>query len=91
MILMLNKRDSFKDKIGTVPLKVCPLFSDYDGPETYEAGLQLIQDTFLAKAENKLIYTHVTCATDTNAMKIVFEAVKDIVIRAALNDVGLLG
>jgi GTPase SAR1 family protein len=91
MILMLNKRDSFLDKIKTVPLSVCPLFSDYSGPSTYEAGVQVIQDTFLAKAENKLIYTHVTCATDTNAMKIVFEAVKDIVIRAALNDVGLLG
>lgn len=91
MILMLNKRDSFLDKIKTVPLSVCPLYTDYPGPNTYEAGVQLIQDTFLAKAENKLIYTHVTCATDTNAMKIVFEAVKDIVIRAALNDVGLLG
>jgi hypothetical protein len=91
MILMLNKRDSFKEKIGVVPLKVCPLFEKYDGPETYEAGVNLIQDIFLAKAENKLIYTHITCATDTNAMKIVFEAVKDIVIRAALNDVGLLG
>jgi GTPase SAR1 family protein len=91
MILMLNKRDSFHEKIKTVPLDVCPLFTDYTGPNTYEAGVQMIQDTFLAKAENKLIYTHVTCATDTNAMKIVFEAVKDIVIRAALNDVGLLG
>jgi len=91
MILMLNKRDSFLEKIKSVNLNVCPLFTDYTGPNTYEAGVQLIQDTFLAKAENKLIYTHVTCATDTNAMKIVFEAVKDIVIRAALNDVGLLG
>jgi len=91
MILMLNKRDSFLEKIKTVPLSVCPLFSECTETSTYEAGVQLIQDTFLAKAENKLIYTHVTCATDTNAMKIVFEAVKDIVIRAALNDVGLLG
>lgn len=91
MILMLNKRDLFVEKIRTVPLTECPLFANYTGPNTYDAGLNLIQSTFLAKAESKLIYTHVTCATDTNAMKIVFEAVKDIVIRAALNDVGLLG
>jgi GTPase SAR1 family protein len=91
MILMLNKRDSFLEKIDKVPLNVCPLFKDYKGPNTYEAGVALIQDTFHAKAKNKLIYTHITCATDTDNMKVVFEAVKDIVIRAALNDVGLLG
>jgi len=92
MILMLNKRDSFLEKMERqVPLTLCPLFKDYTGPNTYEAGVALIQDTFHAKAKNKLIYTHITCATDTNNMKVVFEAVKDIVIRAALNEVGLLG
>jgi len=91
MILMLNKRDLFLEKITRVPLNVCPMFENYTGPNTYEDGLHLIQDTFIERARNKLIYTHVTCATDTNQMKVVFEAVKDIVIRAALNDVGLLG
>jgi len=91
MILMLNKRDSFLEKITKVPLNVCPLFKDYDGPNTYEAGVALIQEAFIARAKNKLIYTHITCATDTGNMKVVLDAVKDIVIRAALNDVGLLG
>jgi guanine nucleotide-binding protein subunit alpha len=91
MILMLNKRDSFAEKIVRVPLGVCPLFKEHTGLTTYDAGVKLIQEAFLAKAKNKLIYTHITCATDTGNMKVVFEAVKDIVIRAALNDVGLLG
>jgi GTPase SAR1 family protein len=91
MILMLNKRDSFLEKIEKVPLTACPLFKDYAGPNTYDAGLTLITNAFHSRAKNKLIYTHVTCATDTNNMRVVFEAVKDIVIRAALNDVGLLG
>jgi GTPase SAR1 family protein len=91
MILMLNKRDSFQEKITKVPLTVCPLFQEYAGPNTYEAGVALIQEAFHTRAKNKLIYTHITCATDTNNMKVVFDAVKDIVIRAALNDVGLLG
>jgi hypothetical protein len=91
MILMLNKRDSFLEKIPRVPLVVCPLFKDYNGPQTYEAGVAYIQEAFHTRAKNKLIYTHITCATDTNNMKVVFDAVKDIVIRAALNDVGLLG
>jgi GTPase SAR1 family protein len=91
MILMLNKRDSFQEKILKVPLTACPLFKDYTGPNTYEAGVELIQETFHARAKNKLIYTHITCATDTNNMKVVLDAVKDIVIRTALNDFGLLG
>jgi hypothetical protein len=91
MILMLNKRDSFLKKIEKVPLTACPLFADYDGPNTYDAGLRLIQEAFHARAKNKLIYTHITCATDTSNMKVVLDAVKDIVIRAALNEVGLLG
>jgi GTPase SAR1 family protein len=91
MILMLNKRDSFAEKITKVPLTECPLFKDYTGPNTYDAGVALIQETFHARAKNKLIYTHITCATDTGNMKVVLDAVKDIVIRAALNDVGLLG
>jgi len=91
MILMLNKRDSFSEKIDKIPLTSCPLFADYTGPNTYSAGVTLIQDAFHARAKNKLIYTHITCATDTTNMKVVLDAVKDIVIRAALNDVGLLG
>jgi len=91
MILMLNKRDSFLEKIAKVPLTACPLFKDYTGPNTYDAGVELIQETFHARAKNKLIYTHITCATDTNNMKVVLDAVKDIVIRTALNDFGLLG
>jgi len=39
----------------------------------------------------KQIYTHVTCATDTNNMRVVFNAVKDIVIRKNLQQGGLLG
>jgi len=91
LILMLNKRDSFAEKITRVALNVCPVFKEYTGPSNYDVGIEVIRDAFLAKAQNKLVYTHVTCATDTNQMKVVFEAVKDIVIRAALNDVGLLG
>jgi len=91
MILMLNKRDTFAEKIERVPLNSCPVFREYTGPNTYDAGIEIIREAFLQRAQKKLVYTHVTCATDTNQMKVVLEAVKDIVIRAALNDVGLLG
>jgi len=91
MILMLNKRDIFAEKVKVVSLK--QYFKDFPGPDhDYDAGVAFIQGLFLAryKAADKPIYTHITCATDTNHMKVVFDAVKDIVIRISLRDGGLL-
>jgi len=42
------------------------------------------------KNPDKQIYSHITCATDKNNMKVVFNAVKDIVIRRSLQEGGLL-
>ncbi len=41
------------------------------------------------KDTKKIIYCHITCATDTNNVKVVFEAVKDTVLQKALKDSGL--
>jgi len=91
MILMLNKRDLFAEKIKKVSLKAT--FKDFPGPDgDYDAGVAYIQELFHSKNRDsgKHIYTHVTCATDKNNMKVVFNAVKDIVIRKSLHDGGLL-
>jgi len=93
IILFLNKRDMFLDKIKKVPLKVCPVFADYAGENTYEAGCELIENTFQSKNRNpeKNIYSHITCATDTSNVAAVFNAVKDIIIRRSLGEAGLIG
>jgi len=92
IILFLNKRDIFQEKIRTVALNSCPCFKSYTGPNTYEAGCQLIENSFHArnKNPNKLIYAHVTCATDTNNMKVVLNAVNDIIIRGRLGAAGFV-
>jgi GTPase SAR1 family protein len=93
IILFLNKRDLFSEKIKKVPLTVCPVFSEYAGENTYEAGCELIETTFQSKNRNpeKSIYSHITCATDTTNVAAVFNAVKDIVIRKSLGEAGLIG
>jgi len=90
MILFLNKRDLFGEKIVKVPLTVC--FPDYDGESTYEAGSEFLKTQFESKNHNddKIVYTHITCATDTDNIAAVFNAVKDIIIRQSLNDAGLV-
>ena len=90
MILMLNKKDLFQQKIQSVPLTVWD--PDFPGPNEYEPAALYIQDKFVDrnKYKNKTIYCHLTCATDTQLMKQIFHAVKDTIIRRSLEDNGLL-
>jgi len=90
MILFLNKRDLFQEKIQLVSLRTC--FENYEGPDTYTAGCEFLQDQFESRNRNpdKQVYTHITCATDTDNISAVFNAVKDIIIRRSLNEAGLV-
>lgn len=92
MLLFLNKRDLFRLKIDKVPLTVCPLFEEYKG-SGYDEGVEYIKENFLernANPDDKEIYVHVTCATDTGNVEAVFDGVKDIIIKGSLRDAGLV-
>jgi GTPase SAR1 family protein len=80
MILFLNKKDLFQEKIATIDLTVC--FDDYKYGLDYTKAVEFIQEKFLAQNENpkKLIYPNITCATDTKNIQVVFSAVQDIVL-----------
>jgi guanine nucleotide-binding protein G(o) subunit alpha len=90
IILMLNKRDVFMDKVTKVSLRTC--FPDYTGADTYEEGVAFLTEQFTSRNRNpdKQIYAHVTCATDTDNVAAVFNAVKDIIIRKTLTEAGLV-
>lgn len=61
------------------------------GPNTYEDAAAYIQAQFESKnrSPNKEIYCHMTCATDTNNIQVVFDAVTDIIIANNLRGCGL--
>jgi len=90
MILFLNKRDLFAEKIAKISLQDC--FPDYKGgPNEKEAAL-FIQDKFLArnrKAPKLKVYCHITCATDADNVKFTFNAVRQTIIDASLAKSGL--
>lgn len=94
MILFLNKKDLFDKKIKQRFINQVKPFSDYSGPDgDFEAGLQYFVNKFLAR--NKVgtyreIYYHVTCATETSNVKLVFDSCKDIIIRENLMRSGFL-
>lgn len=90
IILFLNKRDLFLEKIRKVPLTVC--FKDYDGRQDYEEGCRFLQAQFESRnrSSTKEVYTQITCATDKTNIMHVFNAAKDIVIRQSLREGGLM-
>ncbi|XP_036850290.1 guanine nucleotide-binding protein G(t) subunit alpha-1 isoform X4 [Manis javanica] len=90
IVLFLNKKDVFFEKIKKAHLSIC--FPDYDGPNTYEDAGNYIKVQFLElnmRRDVKEIYSHMTCATDTQNVKFVFDAVTDIIIKENLKDCGL--
>jgi len=88
-ILFFNKSDLFREKIKKIDLKCC--FSDYTGGLDEDNAYKFVQRKFLEANQNpkKHIYTHLTCATDTNNINVVFSAVQDIILRDTLDNVGL--
>lgn len=91
-ILFLNKRDLFADKIRKVPLTKWQEARDFEGdPHDYHQCINFIESKFAEDyEEEKKLYVHVTCATDSNNVMAVFGAVKDIIIQKHLAESGLI-
>ncbi|XP_015276890.1 PREDICTED: guanine nucleotide-binding protein G(o) subunit alpha isoform X4 [Gekko japonicus] len=89
IILFLNKKDIFEEKIKKSSLTIC--FPEYIGPGSFTEAVTYIQSQYESKnkSSNKEIYTHITCATDTNNIQFVFDAVTDVIIANNLRGCGL--
>jgi len=89
IILFLNKKDLFEEKLKKTSLSVC--FPDYQGKNEFQEAGSYIQNQFFAQMKNseKVIYPHFTCATDTTNITVVFDAVRDIVLRYQMELLGL--
>jgi len=90
IILFLNKKDLFTEKIMYSPLSIC--FPDYTGSNTYQEAAEYIQMQFEdlnKRKDTKEVYSHFTCATDTDNIQFVFDAITDVIIKQNLNECGL--
>ena len=90
IIIFFNKDDIFREKIQKIDLTCC--FPEYKGGKNYDKAINYIHEQFVNVDKNKSrqIFTHITCATDTKAIKVVIEAVKNIILRQVLFENDLL-
>jgi len=84
IMLFLNKSDLFREKMESgKSIKVC--FPDYDGATNFDESVAFIQDKFTTVIDPVTkrpvhVYPHITCATNTENIKVVFETVRDFLV-----------
>mmetsp|Transcript_19024 Transcript_19024/g.31131 ORF Transcript_19024/g.31131 Transcript_19024/m.31131 type:complete len:382 (+) Transcript_19024:46-1191(+) len=111
MILFLNKKDLFREKLAMVPFRVDEgpdvRYTDFEGPfvnatdassivgspefeECYKATKMYILRLFLNRNKTKEVYHHITTATDTRNVQVVFNMCKDIILSNNLKGAGFV-
>ncbi|KAG9238855.1 G protein alpha subunit [Amylocarpus encephaloides] len=89
IILFLNKVDLFRQKLGRSPLS--NYFSDYSGgSDINRASKYLLWRFNQVNRAHLNLYPHLTQATDTSNVRLVFAAVKETILQNALKDSGIL-
>ena len=88
ILLFFNKKDLFQKKLEKNPISV--FFTDYKGePQNFEQSVDHITKSFLKlirEGDPNRVFVHVTCATDTNNVKTVFEDVKNTILKEGLGN-----
>ncbi|OAX33137.1 guanine nucleotide binding protein, alpha subunit [Rhizopogon vinicolor AM-OR11-026] len=89
IILFLNKIDVFKKKLAKVPIQ--EYFPEYTGGADINKAAKYILWKFMQVNRARLsVYPHLTQATDTMNVTVVFSAVKETILQNALKDSGIL-
>jgi guanine nucleotide-binding protein G(o) subunit alpha len=87
-IMFFNKKDLFEEKIKHSPLTIC--FPEYTGENEFEPATTYICEKFESKnlSSERDIYNHITCATDTSNVQIVFNSVIDTILTTSMRNSG---
>lgn len=101
MLCCVEQQDLFKEKIQRVSLRIC--FPEYRGADVFDEASEYIKARFLeVNRQEKMVFAHLTCATDTNNVERVriclvwcshllqvFEACKLVILKGNLEKLGL--
>jgi GTPase SAR1 family protein len=93
-LLFLNKVDLFREQMTEAKQykSFKKAYPDYSGDQDPDQALEYVKQQFLelsTKRPPSSIYTHYTCAIDTEQMNVVWEALQENIIRQRLAASGL--
>merc|ERR1740123_1372898 len=84
IILLLNKKDLFANKIKGLPITVDPTFDDFAGSNAYDYGqtTAFIRKKFKAvnSSCDRMMYVHLTCALDEENVSSVFKGIGLLIV-----------
>jgi len=92
-VLFLNKTDLFAEKMARPEsfTKFQKHFPEYQGPNTVTEMQLHIKSLFIKLLdENVPLQVHFTCALDTKAIEVIFDAVRSSIMMSRLSDMGLV-
>ena len=96
IVLFLNKIDVLKEKVaeGINFSRYFPEYCERDGD--FDAIIDYISDQFADRKvkneqdyDERPLYIHQTCATDTENIKVVFSMVHDIILSNIFSEIGM--
>ncbi|KAG2138033.1 heterotrimeric G protein alpha subunit [Suillus clintonianus] len=89
IILLLNKMDVFKNKLPKIPLE--SYFPEYTGGADINKAAKYVLWKFMQANRACLsIHPHLTQATDTTNIRLVFSVVQETILQNALKESGIL-
>ena len=89
LLLFLNKKDVFDEKIVYTPLTQC--FAEYTGTDDKCEASKYVMEQFANQNQcNRGLYEHYTCAKNTQNINIVFEVVVDTIVHSNMRAVGFV-
>ncbi|XP_054164956.1 guanine nucleotide-binding protein subunit alpha-11-like [Oppia nitens] len=85
IILFLNKKDLFEEKIQSSHL--IDYFPEYDGPiRNARKAREFVLKMYVSLNTDKDIFSHYTCVTDTENMRFIIESVKHAILNRHIID-----
>mmetsp|Transcript_46776 Transcript_46776/g.69188 ORF Transcript_46776/g.69188 Transcript_46776/m.69188 type:complete len:405 (+) Transcript_46776:177-1391(+) len=90
ILLFLNKRDIFAEKVMYSNIRDQPAFRDYRGrPQNFDDGVQYFKTKFLECINPNHRFVHITCAIDSNNMEFVMSSTQKSIMEDNLKRAGV--
>eukprot|EP00761_Pharyngomonas_kirbyi_P000725 gb/GECH01000725.1/.p1 GENE.gb/GECH01000725.1/~~gb/GECH01000725.1/.p1 ORF type:complete len:355 (+),score=108.05 gb/GECH01000725.1/:1-1065(+) len=92
VVLFLNKRDLFEEKVKNDGVDPSVAFEEYKGGCDVDKAAKFLEKKYRRKAAKRKqpVHIHQTTATDTSNIRVIFDTVRESILLGALSNSGML-